>query len=185
MSAALMHGHDLIGRPVVDASTGDDVAEVRDVVFDPGAGRITGFTLRRRGFLGRRMKDVLPVDAVFSVGTDAVMIEDAGALTSPDDAPDDVVGAGHGGGNVLHSQVVTESGRSLGEVKDVIVVGGRDPQVVGFEIAGGSVGDGLVPIGRHSAVSGSALIVPDDFEQRIRTDLTGLAGELALIDGGR
>ena len=96
-----------------------------------------------------------------------------------------MVGKGHGGGNVLHSQVVTESGRSLGEVKDVIIVGGRDAQVVGFEVTGGSVGDGLVPIGRHSAVSGNALIVPDDFEQRIRSDLTGLAGELALIEGDR
>jgi hypothetical protein len=52
-------------------------------------------------------------------------------------------------------------------------------------VSGGSVGDGLVPVGRHSAVSGSALIVPDDYEQRIRTDLTGLAGELATIEGAR
>ncbi|MFT3855162.1 MAG: PRC-barrel domain-containing protein [Ilumatobacteraceae bacterium] len=183
MTAALMHGHDLIGRPVVDASTGDDVAEVRDVVFDPSAGRITGFTLRRRGFLGRRMKQVLPIGETFSVGTDAVMVADSSALTDRDDAPDDVLA--EGGGNVLADQVVTESGRSLGTLKDVVIVGGREPRVVAFEVAGGPVGDGLVPLGRHSAVSGSALIVPDGFEQRIRTDLTGLAGELALLEGER
>ncbi len=183
MTAALMHGHDLIGRPVVDGSTGDDVAEIKDVVFDPARGVITGFTLRKRGFLGRRLKAVLPVDQVVSVGTHAVMIDGVRALTSPDDAPDEVMA--DRGGNVLSNEVVTESGRSLGAVKDVVVLGGRTPQVVGFEVGGGAVGDGLVPVGRHSAVSGSALIVPDDFEQRIRTDLTGLAGELAALDGER
>src|SRR5438552_2495171 len=87
-------------------------------------------------------------------------------------------------GGVLISSGRT-AGRSRGAVKDVIIVGGPSPRVVGFEVAGGSVGDGLVPVGRHSAVSGSSLIVPDGFEQRIRTDLTGLAGELASLEGDR
>jgi len=183
MTAALMRGADLIGRPVVDGSTGDDIAEVKDVVFDPAKGEITGFTLRKRGFLGRRLKNVLPIGEVASVGTDAVMIEGEEALTHPDDAPDDV--STDKSANVLNDQVVTESGRLIGTVKDVIIVGGRTPRVVGFQVAGGSVGDGLVPIGRKSAVSGSSLIVPDGYEQRIRTDLTGLAGELASLEGER
>jgi uncharacterized protein YrrD len=183
MMAALMRGKDLIGRPVVDGSTGDDLAEIKDVVFDAAHGAISGFTLRKRGFLGRRMKPVLPIASVFSVGTDAVMVNDAEALTDPDDAPEDLVGGG--AGNVLSDQVITESGRSLGEVRDVILIGGTHPRVVGFEVAGGSVGDGLVPLGAQSAVSGSSLIVPDGYEQRIRTDLTGLASELALIEGER
>ena len=85
--AALVRDADLIGRPVVDASTGDDLGEIRDVIFNPALGEITGFTLRKRGFPGRRLKDVLRVDAVVSVGTDAVMVEGAEALTAPQDAP--------------------------------------------------------------------------------------------------
>jgi sporulation protein YlmC with PRC-barrel domain len=96
MIAALMHGHELIGRPVVDGSTGDDVAEIKDVVFDPGRGEITGFTLRKRGFLGRRLKAVLPADQVVSVGTDAVMIDGIEALTSPGDVPDEMAPAPNG-----------------------------------------------------------------------------------------
>ena len=45
-------------------------------------------------------------------------------------------------------------------------------------IGGGSAGAGFVPIDTSRTVSRSALIVPDDFENRVRTDLTGLAGEL-------
>ena len=183
MTAPLMRGHDLIGQPVVEIATGDDLAEIKDIIFDATRGTITGFTLRKRGFFGRRLKNVLPIDGVASVGTHAVMVASADAITHPDDAPDDT--AVDRGADVLHDIVITESGRNLGTVRDVIVVGGSKPTVVGFEIGGGSVGDGLIPVAAKSGVSGSALIVPDDFEQRIRTDLTGLAAELVTIEGNR
>jgi uncharacterized protein YrrD len=183
MTKALLRGADLIGRPVVDASTGDDVAEVRDVVFDASKGKITGFTLRRPGFLGRRLKEVLPISRVLAVGTDAVMILTPSALTHLTDSSDAALS--DSGGAVVGDRVITESGRILGELKDVIVVGGPHPRVVAFEIGGGPPGDGLVPIGAATGLSGSALIVPDEYEQRIKTDLTGLAAELALIDEDR
>lgn len=183
MTAALLRGADLIGHPIVDGSTGDDLAEVRDVMFDLERGTVTGFTLRKRGFLGRRMKAILPIGAVAAVGTDAVIVDGPGALTHPEDAPDEAIPDRHGA--VVEDQVITESGRALGTVRDVIVVGGPSPRVVAFEVAGGPVGDGLVPLGAESAVSGTALIVPDGYEQRIRSDLTGLAAELALLEGDR
>jgi uncharacterized protein YrrD len=184
MTNALLRGKDLMGQPVVDLSTGDDIAEIRDVIFDPTSGTISGFTLSRRGFFTRRTKQLLPVAEVHSVGTDAVMVVDASALTLPEDAPAEVAEAKREG-DVMDDMVITVSGRQLGAVRDVIVVGGAHPRVVGFEIAGGSVGDGLIPIGVHNGVSGSALIVPDQYEARVRTDLTGLAAELADIEGSR
>ena len=56
--------------------------------------------------------------------------------------------------------------------------------MVGFEIGDGPAGNGFVPIDTHSGVSASTLIVPDSFENRVRTDLTGLAGELIEIERG-
>ena len=178
----LMRSGDLIGRPVVDISTGNDVAEIRDVIFDSATGTLTGFTLRKRGFLGRRMKDVLALAGVVSVGREAVMITSEDALVAPDDAPDDM--ATDKSADVLHDQVVTESGRWLGVVGDVVFSGGPNPKVVGFEIRDGPSGRGFVPIFIPSALSGSALIVPDSYEHRIRSDLTGLGAEVSLIDGG-
>ena len=180
MTVTLMRGSDLIGRAVVDASTGDDLAEIKDVVFTSGKGAITGFTLRRRGFFGRRLKTVLPIDAVLGVGTGAVMVANADAISDPSDTPVDM--ASSESNDVLDDEVFTISGRSLGTVRDVIILGGSTPRVVGFEVGGGVVGNGLIPLGAQTALSGSALVVPDDFEQRIRSDLTGLAAELSLIE---
>jgi uncharacterized protein YrrD len=180
MTITMLRGSDLIGRAVVDASTGDDLAEIRDIVFAPGKGAISGFTLRKSGYFGRRLKTVLPIDSVLSVGTGAVMVADADAITDPEDTPEDMTTTGSK--DVLEDEVFTVSGRSLGIVRDVVIIGGQTPRVVGFEVGGGTVGNGLIPLGAQTAVSGSALIVPDGFEQRIRGDLTGLAAELALIE---
>lgn len=73
--------------------------------------------------------------------------------------------------------------KAIGKIVDI--VGGPHPRVVGFKIGGGSPGDGLIPLDAATGVSGSALIVPDAFEQRIRSDLTGLAAELGSIEEDR
>jgi uncharacterized protein YrrD len=184
MTAPLLHGKDLAGMPVVDISTGDDLAGVRDVVFDPEQGSLAGLTLMKRNFWHGRMRETLPLDGIASIGTHAVMVSDYGALADPTEAPSAVTEADPHL-DVLDNMVVTESGRQLGKIVDVIIVGGDAPRVVGFQVSGGAVGDGLIPIGAKIGLSGTALVVPDDYEARIRTDLTGLAAELVEIERAR
>jgi uncharacterized protein YrrD len=180
---ALLRGRDVSGMPVVDISTGEDIAEVRDVIFEPERGVIAGFTLGRRGFFGRRMRQLLAVESIYSVGSHAVTVDSAQAITEPGDAPTSVTQVDRKA-DVTANSVLTESGRELGTVRDVVIAGGRRPRVVGFQIGGGAAGDGFVPIDTSGAVSASTLVVPDSFENRIRTDLLGLAGEIADLDRG-
>jgi uncharacterized protein YrrD len=76
----LMRARELTGRPVVTLDTADDVAEVKDVVFDHASATLVGFTLNKRGFLGSPLKEVLPWSRVAALGPDAVMIDGGGAL---------------------------------------------------------------------------------------------------------
>ena len=184
MTVPLLRGRDVVGSPVVSIATGDDLAEVRDVVFDPSEGTITGFTLNQRGRFKGRLRALLPIETVTAVGTDAVMVATDDALVDPDDAPGSV-SAVRQEDDVLRDLVVTASGRQLGTIQDVVLLGGPTPRVVGFEIGGGDVGTGLIPLGQQHGVSGTALIVPDGFESRVRTDLTGLAAELADVERER
>lgn len=179
---ALLRGKDVTGFPVVDVSTGDDVAEVRDLIFDPSQGVVTGFTLGNRGLFGGRRRELLPADAISSIGSHAVMVESVEAITDPADAPHEVASSVERSADVTDDMVITESGRELGRVRDVVLAGGGSPRVVGFEIGGGEGGDGFIPIGTHTAVSASALIVPDGSEQRVRSDLTALAEDLKNVN---
>lgn len=182
MSGSLMRGNDLVGRPVVDLTNGEDVAEVRDVVFDPQGGLLTGFTLNERGSWTGRLQAVLSIDRVSSVGTGAVLVAGLEGLEDSPVTDDGINAASDANDEVTDDLVVTESGRTLGTVRDVVIAGGPSPRVVGFEIAGGDVGGGFIPMSRRGAVSASALVVPDDYADRLRNDLAGLAEQLGELD---
>jgi uncharacterized protein YrrD len=181
--ALLLRATDLIGRVVVTIDTGEDLAEVKDVVYGTGHARLLGFTLRRRGFLGGPMKRVLPFANVAALGRDAVMIESADALApSADEFAQAVAKATDR--NVLDDEVLTESGRRLGKVTDVIVLSEGVPEVVGYEVeAGEAMGPRagtrvLLPLPSTLAVSGSALVVPAAAEEFVSDDLAGFGASV-------
>jgi len=177
----LMTASQINGLPVVTARGGDDVAEVRDVIYDPGVGRLVGLTLNKRGFLSGRRKEVLPAEAIHAIGRDAVMIVDEESLIRPKDAPEEV-GRPATDRNVLGNDVLTESGVNLGVVEDLALLVGGVGEVVGYEIGKPGGGRGYIPLPAQLAVSGAALVVPDATEDFIRDDLTGLG---AAVDDFR
>ena len=113
-----MRATSLVGLPVVTTTTGEDIAETRDVIYVPDQGRVAGFTLNKRGRLAGRMKNVLAMEQVHAVGRDAVMVRDAAALDAPEGeaAAQDAKGR-----NVIGNRVLTDAGKELGVVRDLIV----------------------------------------------------------------
>jgi uncharacterized protein YrrD len=171
---ALVRGSDLVGLPVVTMA-GDDVAEVRDVLFDPDAGRVLGFTLNRRGRLAKPMKETLDRDHIGAVGPHAVMVESADALGRQGS------GRAHkGGGNVIGNRVMTDTGVDLGELTDV-VIDASNGSVVGYEVAPASEPSGrhgrrsYLPLPDVGAVSGEALMVPAAAVDYVTGDFAGFA----------
>jgi uncharacterized protein YrrD len=169
----LVTGSSIRGLPVVTIGGGEDVAEVRDVIYSPEAGRVVGLTLNKRGFLAGRCREVLPAEMIHAIGRDAVMIDDEDSLILPEDAPADV-GTPPSGRDVTGDEVLTEGGTSLGHVRDVVVLVGTAGQVVGYEIDTAAGRTGYIPLSTQLAVSGSALIVPEATADFVRDDLVGL-----------
>ena len=169
----LLRAAQLIKRPVVTLA-GDDIAQVKDVVYSSRRGELAGFTLNGRGLFSGPLRKVLPWEGVHGIGPDAVMIKDEHslaprkALRGGDDGP---------GGDVLGSRVITASGRELGDVTDVIlVVGDEGTDAVGYEIESRDARHRrrqFVPLPDTLAVSDEALIVPDAALEFIRDDLAG------------
>ena len=168
--SVLLRAAELVKRPVVTLD-GEDVAQVKDVVYASATGELAGFTLNGRGLFSGPLRASLPWAVVHGLGPDAVMIKDESVL-----ATRDALGGG-AGGDVLGSWVMTDGGRRLGHVTDVILaVGEGGTDAVGYEI---EPADELaprrqfVPLPDTLAVSSEALLVPDAATEFIRDDLAG------------
>lgn len=174
----LVRATELTGLPVVTL-TGDDVAEVRDVVYEPSRGGLVGFTLNKRGFFSGRMKDVLAIADVASIGKDAVMVADTDALTEKANAPASIREAGSDR-DVIGISVMTDEGTELGRVSDVVIQLGRKSEAVGYQLDHASDRDRhlFIPLPEQISISGDALMVPHTLDRFIRDDLTGFGGAI-------
>ncbi|MGQ0624910.1 MAG: PRC-barrel domain-containing protein [Sporichthyaceae bacterium] len=169
---ALLRAAQVIGRPVVTLS-GDRLAEVKDVLFDRGSGELVGFTLRNPGFFGGSRKDAMPIAAIGGLGDAALMVASANDVVSAD-----TLAAAHerAGGDVLSDRIVTDDGRDLGKVVDVIVdPTARPPDVVGYEVEGEDGRRVLIPLPATLSVSGQNLVVPAQVTDFLADDLATLS----------
>lgn len=170
----LLRARELTGRPVVTLG-GEFVGEIKDVVFERSGGSIAGFTLRNPRLFSRARKDSLPWEGVHGVGRDAVMIPDPDVMVpSKELAPRKQARKA----DVLRDRVLTDNGRELGTVVDVVLQGGTDLEVVGYELeaseALGTAGRRVfIPLPDTVAVSGENLIVPAAATEFVSEDLAG------------
>lgn len=168
-----------MGLPVVSIASGEDVAEVRDVVYDGEAHRLVGFTLNKRGRFAGRLKAVLTAGSVAAIGPDAVMIDTESAIDGSDSRPaglDDLGSARP----VIGNRVLSSDGNDLGEVVAVIVSTGDEPCAVGYELQSPDRSDtSFVPISAQMALSGDSLVLPAEATAFVRNDLAGFGAAVA------
>ncbi|MEP6562085.1 MAG: PRC-barrel domain-containing protein [Nakamurella sp.] len=187
--SVLLRSSEIIKVPVVTFA-GEDIAQVKDVVYAANGGQLGGFTLNGRGFFAGPLQVALPWSAVTGLGPDALIISGEDVL-----APiESLLGNTGGGGaqaDVLGSQVLTDSGTALGVVVDVIieVTGGGQSQadVVGYEIdPAEGLGQGsnrlLIPLPDTLSASGEHLMVPAAVRDFVTDDLAGFG---AAVDSFR
>ena len=178
----LMRTSEITRRPVVTMA-GEDVAQVKDIIYTAGQGAVGGFTLAGRGLFSGPLKQALAWSRVSALGNEAVMIADADVLEDQQSVIDRAAVSGGSSGNVLGARVLTDDGTDLGEVVDVIVQVGEEPgqdcDVVGYEIASASAADSmLIPLPDTMAVSGEHLIVPAAATKFVRHDLAGFGAAI-------
>jgi uncharacterized protein YrrD len=177
-----MRGREVLKRPVVTLD-GEDVAQVKDVVYGGAKGEVVGFTLAGRGLFSGPSKLALPWSAVHALGRDAVMIADEGVLVPRAE----VTSAASSDGDVLGDRVVSDGGTHLGKVVDVVLeVGAGRADVVGYELeASAALGtEGrkvLIPLPDTLAVSSEALIVPASAVDFVADDLSGFGAAVGAF----
>jgi uncharacterized protein YrrD len=185
----LMRASEVTKRPVVTLG-GEDVAQIKDIVYSAGGGAVGGFTLAGRGRFAGPLKQSLAWASVLALGADAVMIADESALQPAQALLDASASTGGSGGDVLGSQVLTDTGIDLGLVVDVIIEvsepHGGQCDVVGYEIeaseALGTKGTKLlIPLPDTLAASGDHLMVPAAAKDFVAQDLAGFGAAVSAF----
>lgn len=169
-----MRASDVFGLPVVTVNGGDDVAEIKDVVFDGTNHRLVGFTLNKRGWFRGKLRRQLPAAAVVAIGPDAVMVADDSDLEDPE-----VPLAQAETHVVTGNRVISADGSNLGSVSGVVITTGDAPEAVGYEVDGDDGNAYFVPISAQLALSDDNLLIPESSTDFIRNDLVGFGAALA------
>lgn len=179
----LMRASALTKKPVVTLD-GEDIAQIKDVLYEGSGGSVIGFTLSGRGLFAGPKNVALPWSEVVGCGRDAVMIASDKALQEQQDL---VASHDIGERNVLGARLVTDTGVDLGAVVDVIVEAADVADVVGYEVEasaalGGDSRNVLIPLPDALSVSGEALMVPAAALDFVSDDLAGFG---AAVDDFR
>ncbi|MBW1604501.1 PRC-barrel domain-containing protein [Streptomyces sp. JJ66] len=171
----LMLATELAKRPVVTLA-GEAVAQVKDVVYDSGGGRVGAFTLSGRGLFSGPLKQALPWSGVTGLGHAAVMIPDEDVYENRKEVAER---SGPGGGDVLGVRVLSDAGVELGRVTDVVIEVTREAatvagyQIESTEALGHHERTVYLPLAETLAVSGEALVVPALAAEYVAEDLPG------------
>lgn len=178
--STLIRASELVKMPVVTHG-GEDVAQIKDIVYAAHGGQIEAFTLAGRGLFAGPLKTALPWSKVAGLGSAAVIIASEDDLVPLQEALAATAQEGPGRGDVLNSQVLTDQGTALGTVSDVVIGILGDPasgqaDVVGYEILPAeTMNKGkqrlLIPLPDTIAASGEHLMVPASASEYMTDDL--------------
>ncbi|HEU4962791.1 MAG TPA: PRC-barrel domain-containing protein [Bacilli bacterium] len=154
---------DLIGLPVVELSTGEQVGEVRDVLF-AGDGSFHSLLLEKGGLVSQTK--VLPKACIWAIGQDAVTVQRREGVIEFKDESGVMRSMIEGEVHYVGKDVLTAGGDLLGTVEDVYLDDNLET-IVGYEVSEGFLvdlreGRKVLPTHPEMIVGMDALVVPED-----------------------
>lgn len=172
-------GKQLIGKSVISLADGEEHGHIHDVVYNPAEGRLIGFTVTRGGgFLSSGETFYLAANELHAIGQDAVTIDSPAQLQAIPGASVSEV-AEDTGQPVLGKRLMTENGKFLGNIDDVLI-DRESRRVVAYEVSGGLFHDMMkgqtdVPVNHIISIGHDVVIVPEFVEAQIEEATGGLA----------
>lgn len=170
----MIKGKELLGRPIVAVSNGEQVDNVHDVVFDHQGNRVLALLAEEGGWFSAAK--AVPFERIQSIGEKAVMIP----------TPEDVVNtkrdpvlkeAMAGKTNLIGMTLLTTEGETLGKISDVYF-DERTGRVEGYEATGGFFADmtsgrTFIPVPDSIQIGKDSAIVPATVAAAMREQAPG------------
>lgn len=127
--------NELIGKSIVNQATGERLATVRDLVFQPDARSVAAILVDSGGWF--RDAQVIAWDAIVSIA-DVVMVRGDQPIQRASEAPQ-ISDELRQDMQMTNTAIVSEAGERIGTVGDLFI--NEAGQVVGYEIKQGFVSD--------------------------------------------
>ncbi|MCE5200409.1 MAG: PRC-barrel domain-containing protein [Armatimonadota bacterium] len=152
----------LIGMPVYVLNQARQAGVVKSIIYDAEHSRVIGFGVREPGFIPPEPRLIM-FDEVRNLGQDAVMVESEQSLVKEKETPEISRVTGRRK-NVLETLVLTERGKVLGKIADV-VIDDSTGVIISYEITSISGSHGYLPAEKVLKVGPDAVIVEGDAEE--------------------
>jgi sporulation protein YlmC with PRC-barrel domain len=125
----MIRATELAGRAVVDIDAAEKVGTIDKIILDPDGRQVAGFSVTRAGsgFPGSKSHVLIPSSVVHAIGPDAVTIRQSAVVGSDTGRLESLPR----GTDVIGRKVVSEDGRFLGKVSDVLI-DRADGRIVGY-----------------------------------------------------
>jgi uncharacterized protein YrrD len=124
------HGQDLIGKPIIDQTTGQIIADIADVLIDPNIAQVAAL-VTSKGNLFDRQIEAIPSHEVQVWGEDAILVGRTDVISKVEE----LAGSGKWlsvSDHVKGHEVVSSLGMRIGELNDVMI--NAEGQLVAYEL---------------------------------------------------
>ena len=149
----MRRAREIVGLPVLNLKTGEQIGWVQDVVFDERRRKVTGMLLEG-GHIFQSTKGI-PREVIVAVGKDALTVSEEVVQDIPGTRWTQKVG----------NQVFTQSGEAKGTIEDVFLDDSAQ-NIVGFEVSDGLFADLMQGRGtileENVMVDGKDVLIVDD-----------------------
>lgn len=189
----MIRARELDGRAVIDLDTAEKLGFVDEIYLDPSGSRLAALKATEGASLvGGGRRTIIPAASIASIGPEAIMLRPTGKVDLSPPRIDSLPRLS----NIMGRKVVTESGKLLGAIGDVLIedAGGR---IAGFELKDAGWTGGLSNMfgaGRDHRpdyvrsdagirLSDELLVVPDGAVVRGRRDAEDTAPAAATTRG--
>jgi uncharacterized protein YrrD len=156
----LQSTHDLIGKPVISVTNGQNIASVVDFMIDPEKLALTALVTSKGGLLSRKMEAIRATD-VHVWGMHAVLVKDFDVILKEEELYDRDAWMSISD-DLKSREVVTIDGTRLGTIKDVLV--DRFGKMLAYELSkvykeGQAFEGKLVPVEATQSLGKHILVV--------------------------
>ncbi len=175
---------EIMGLPVVTLNRGTRIYDVEDMILDPERRQVLALVVQEKSWF--HSARALPFGRIHAIGPDAVIIPDGRAIIDVDRDP--VLRRLDNDQIVKGLRVLTEDGRRLGQVNDMLI-DDKTGEIKGFYVSIGrvlNVTQGLrwLPADRVISMGLRVMYVPPDVAADFEAQIGGWAGALDQAGGG-